>query len=182
MTDQRATGTVKWFDNEKGYGFIGRDEGDDVFVHVADVQRSGLTTLFENQRLEFDIKETPKGLQAENLEPAEKELEPQLAPDIGPPPSEPVSLADVFYSASLHMFALEGANPANCKLGDANTLADVDPKFRIDMNIVGPYDDENYEEFYERKLEILGDLGELAALDKAKDAVVDFLRRHADLS
>jgi CspA family cold shock protein len=175
MTDQRATGTVKWFDNEKGYGFIGRQEGDDVFVHVADVQRSGLTTLFEGQQLDFDIKQTPKGLQAENLEPVE--IEPPQ-PDIGPPPTEPISLADIFYAASLHMFELEAVNPENCEVDAGATLADVDPKFRIDMNIVGPYDDESYEEFFERKLEILSDLGELAGLSQARKAVVDYLRRH----
>ncbi len=179
MTRQRATGVVKWFDNEKGYGFIGRRHGDDVFVHIADVQRSGLTTLFEGQRVDFDIKETPKGLQAENLEPVE--IEPQLPPDIGPPPAEPVSLADVFYAAALHMFELERADPTQCEVWDGTSLADVDPKFRIDMNIVGPYDDESYQEFFERKLQILEELGRLAGLRVARNAVLDYLRKHEGL-
>lgn len=178
MPPERATGVVKWFDNEKGYGFIGRQHGDDVFVHIADVQRSGLTTLFEGQRLDFDIKETPKGLQAENLEPVE--LEPQLPPDIGPPPTEPVSLADVFYAAAIHMFELERADPEQCEVWEGTNLAELDPKFRVDMNIVGPYDDEEYHEFFERKLKILEDLGRLAGLRVARNAVLEFLRKHEE--
>ncbi len=176
MAKERATGVVKWFDTQKGYGFIGQEEGDDVFVHIADVQRSGLTTLFEGQRVEFDIKETPKGLQAEDLEPVE--VEPQLPPDVGPPPAEPVSLADVFYAACLNMFELERADPERCEVWNSTTLAEVDPKFRVDMNIVGPYDDEDQEEFFERKLSILEELGQLAGLRVARDAVLEFLRQH----
>ncbi len=175
MPPERATGVVKWFDNEKGYGFIGRQHGPDVFVHIADVQRSGLATLFDGQRVDFDIKETPKGLQAENLEPVE--LVPQLPSDIGPPPAEPVSLADVFYAAALHMIELERADPAQCEVWEGTSLADVDPKFRIDMNIVGPYDDESHHEFFERKLTILEDLGRLAGLRVARNAVLEFLRK-----
>lgn len=174
MAKDRATGTVKWFDTQKGYGFIGREQGDDVFVHVADVQRSGMTTLFEGQQVDFDIKETPKGLQAENLEPVE--VEPQLPPDVGPPPAEPVSVADIFYAAALHMFELERADPEQCQLRDGTSLADVDPKFRVDMNIVGPYDDEDHQEFFERKLSILEELGRLAGLPAAREAVLDYLR------
>lgn len=175
MAQERATGTVKWFDNEKGYGFIGRQQGDDVFVHVADVQRSGMTTLFEGQRVEFDINETPKGLQAENLEPVE--VEPQLPPDVGLPPAEPVSLADVFYAATLHMFELEGADPEQVDVWNDTSLDEVDPKFRIDMDIVGPYDDEGYQEFFERKLEILDELGRLAGLRVARENILEFLRK-----
>ena len=174
MAKDRATGVVKWFDTQRGYGFIGREQGDDVFVHIADVQQSGLTTLFEGQRLDFDMKETPKGLQAENIEPVE--VEPQLPPDIGAPPAEPVGLADVFYAAALHLFELEGANPEQCTVWDDTTLADVDPKYRVDMDIVGPYDDESYEEFFERKLTIIEELGQLAGLRVARNAVLEFLR------
>ncbi|MFQ5854284.1 MAG: cold-shock protein [Anaerolineae bacterium] len=174
MPPERATGVVKWFDTQKGYGFIGRQHGDDVFIHIADVQRSGLTTLFEGQSVDFDIKETPKGLQAENLELVE--LEPELPPDVGPPPAEPVSLADVFYAAALHMFELERADPEQCEVWDDTTLADLDPKFRVDMNIVGPYDDESYREFFERKLKILEELGRLAGLRVARNAILEFLR------
>lgn len=176
MPPERATGVVKWFDANKGYGFIGREHGDDVFVHIADVQRSGLTTLFKGQRLDFDLKETPKGLQAENLEPVE--YEPELPPDVGPPPAEPVSLADVFYAAALHMAQLEHADPEECEVWDSTTLAEVDPKFRVDMDIVGPYDDESYHEFFERKLKILKELGRLAGLRVAREAVLEFLREH----
>lgn len=178
MAPERATGVVKWFDDSKGYGFIGREHGDDVFVHIADVQRSGLATLFKGQRLDFDLKKTPKGLQAENLEPIE--LEPQLPPDVGPPPAEPVSLADVFYAAALHMFELERADPEQCEVWDGTPLAEVDPKFRVNMDIVGPYDDESYHDFFERKLEILEELGRLAGLRMARNAVLEFLREREE--
>jgi len=61
-------GVVKWFNNDKGYGFIKRDTGDDVFVHhTAIVNQSGYRTLNEGERVEFDVKNGPKGLQAENV-------------------------------------------------------------------------------------------------------------------
>ena len=63
------TGTVKWFNNEKGYGFIKRESGEDVFVHhTAIVNQSGYRTLGEGDRVEFDVKQGPKGLQAENVQ------------------------------------------------------------------------------------------------------------------
>jgi cold shock protein len=65
----KETGHVKWFNDEKGYGFITRDGGqDDVFVHFrAIVSESGRKTLYENQRVEFAVTEGPKGLQAESV-------------------------------------------------------------------------------------------------------------------
>jgi CspA family cold shock protein len=60
-------GTVKWFNNDKGYGFIKRETGDDVFVHHTAIQSSGYRTLNEGERVEFDVKQGPKGLQAENV-------------------------------------------------------------------------------------------------------------------
>jgi len=61
-------GIVKWFNNDKGYGFIKRDTGDDVFVHhTAIVNQSGYRTLNEGEKVEFDVKHGPKGLQAENV-------------------------------------------------------------------------------------------------------------------
>jgi CspA family cold shock protein len=62
-----AQGTVKWFSNEKGYGFIERDEGDDVFVHFTAIAMEGYKTLREGQRVEFEIVEGGKGLQAANV-------------------------------------------------------------------------------------------------------------------
>jgi CspA family cold shock protein len=62
-----AQGTVKWFNNEKGYGFISVDGGDDVFVHYSAIQSDGYRALDENQRVEFDVVTGPKGPQAETV-------------------------------------------------------------------------------------------------------------------
>jgi CspA family cold shock protein len=64
-----AQGTVKWFSNEKGYGFIQRDEGDDVFVHHSAVEMEGYRSLTEGQRVEFEVVQGDKGLQASNVKP-----------------------------------------------------------------------------------------------------------------
>ena len=64
-----TTGTVKWFSNEKGYGFIARGDGDDVFVHFSAIQGDGYRTLAEGQEVEFDIVDGPKGKQAANVRP-----------------------------------------------------------------------------------------------------------------
>ena len=61
------TGRVKWFNERKGFGFISRDDGDDVFVHFSEIESEGFKTLSENQEVSFDIKEGPKGLQAANV-------------------------------------------------------------------------------------------------------------------
>jgi CspA family cold shock protein len=58
---------VKWFSNEKGYGFIEREEGDDVFVHFSAIAMDGYKTLTEGQRVEFEIVQGDKGLQAANV-------------------------------------------------------------------------------------------------------------------
>ena len=63
MTD----GKVKWFNEQKGYGFISRDDGDDVFVHFSEIVSDGFKTLAENQEVTFEIKEGPRGLQASNV-------------------------------------------------------------------------------------------------------------------
>lgn len=60
-------GTVKWFNNSKGYGFISREEGDDVFVHFNAIQGDGYKTLDEGDEVEFEIGQGPKGLQATNV-------------------------------------------------------------------------------------------------------------------
>ena len=63
----RHTGTVKWFNEAKGYGFIARTDGDDVFVHFSAIQGSGFRTLAEGQAVEFEVVEGPKGKQAANV-------------------------------------------------------------------------------------------------------------------
>ena len=62
-----AVGTVKWFSNEKGYGFIEREEGEDVFVHFSAITMEGYKSLTEGQRVEFDVVQGTKGLQAANV-------------------------------------------------------------------------------------------------------------------
>ena len=62
-----ATGTVKWFNNAKGFGFIEREEGPDVFVHYTAIESSGYRSLEDGQRVEFEVVEGPKGLQANNV-------------------------------------------------------------------------------------------------------------------
>ena len=61
-------GTVKWFSNEKGYGFIEREQGDDVFVHFSAITMDGYRSLQEGQRVEFDVEQGDKGLQAKNVQ------------------------------------------------------------------------------------------------------------------
>ncbi len=65
--NERITGTVKWFNAAKGYGFIGREDGDDVFVHFSALQMDGYKRLDKGQAVEFTIEEGPKGLQAANV-------------------------------------------------------------------------------------------------------------------
>jgi CspA family cold shock protein len=63
----RNTGTVKWFNDAKGYGFIARENGDDVFVHYSAISGSGFRSLSEGQAVEFDVVDGPKGKQAANV-------------------------------------------------------------------------------------------------------------------
>jgi CspA family cold shock protein len=60
----QETGRVKWFNDAKGYGFIERESGPDVFVHYSEIGGDGFRTLEEGQRVQFDVKEGPKGLHA----------------------------------------------------------------------------------------------------------------------
>lgn len=65
-----ARGTVKWFNDQKGYGFISQESGPDVFVHFSAIQGEGFKTLAEGQSVEFDVTQGPKGAQASNVRPA----------------------------------------------------------------------------------------------------------------
>ena len=62
-------GTVKWFNDAKGYGFISRQSGEDVFVHFSAIQAGGFKSLQEGQTVQFDVTKGPKGWQAENVQP-----------------------------------------------------------------------------------------------------------------
>jgi len=67
-----ATGTVKWFNADKGFGFIAPDDGgEDLFAHFSAIVAKGFKTLLENQRVKFDVVTGPKGKQAANIEPIE---------------------------------------------------------------------------------------------------------------
>ena len=66
MSD-RIVGTVKWFNKDKGFGFIAQENGPDVFVHFTAIQANGFRTLEEGQKVEFSIEQGPKGLQAANV-------------------------------------------------------------------------------------------------------------------
>jgi CspA family cold shock protein len=65
--EERITGTVKWFNAKKGYGFLERPDGPDVFVHFSAIQTDGYRTLVEGQQVEFSVEQGPKGLQAANV-------------------------------------------------------------------------------------------------------------------
>ena len=67
MMTERETGTVKWFNASKGYGFIERDNGEDVFVHYSEIAGDGYRSLDEGQRVEFTVAEGQKGLQAQGV-------------------------------------------------------------------------------------------------------------------
>jgi len=65
----RSTGTVKWFNDAKGFGFITTESGEDVFVHFSAIQAQGFRSLAEGSAVEFDLVQGPKGLQAANVTP-----------------------------------------------------------------------------------------------------------------
>ncbi len=69
MMSQKVVGTVKWFNADKGYGFITQPDGEDVFCHYSAIDMSGFKTLEEAQEVEFEVEESPKGLQAINVIP-----------------------------------------------------------------------------------------------------------------
>jgi cold shock protein len=67
QSNTMETGTVKWFNDAKGYGFISRQNGEDVFVHFSAIQAGGFRSLQEGQQVQFDVVKGPKGWQAENV-------------------------------------------------------------------------------------------------------------------
>ena len=64
---ERVQGTVKWFNGDKGYGFISREDGDDLFVHYSEIQTDGFRTLREGDKVEFEVTQGKKGLQASSV-------------------------------------------------------------------------------------------------------------------
>ena len=70
MSGQLISGIVKWFNDDKGFGFIERDSGPDVFVHFRAIVGEGRRSLFEGQKVTFEVIQGQKGLQAENVKPA----------------------------------------------------------------------------------------------------------------
>jgi cold shock protein len=68
IKNQMEQGTVKWFNSDKGFGFISRENGEDVFVHFSAIQSNGYRSLQEGQAVSFDVKRGPKGWQAENVQ------------------------------------------------------------------------------------------------------------------
>jgi CspA family cold shock protein len=66
---EKETGTVKWFNDAKGYGFISREAGEDVFVHHSAIEGEGFRSLHENQQVEFVVEQGPKGLRAAHVKP-----------------------------------------------------------------------------------------------------------------
>ena len=64
-----AKGSVKWFNDQKGYGFVTQEDGTDIFVHFSAIQGEGFKTLHEGQEVEFDVTDGPKGAQASNVRP-----------------------------------------------------------------------------------------------------------------
>ena len=71
MATERVIGTVKWFNATKGYGFLAREGGEDVFVHFSAITMSGYRSLTEGQQVEFSVEQGPKGLQAVNVTPVQ---------------------------------------------------------------------------------------------------------------
>jgi|TARA_B100002019_G_scaffold147423_1_gene126918 CspA family cold shock protein len=67
MSDQLETGSVKWFNDDKGFGFIARENGDDVFVHFSAINAEGRKTLLEGQQVSFEVETGQKGPQANNV-------------------------------------------------------------------------------------------------------------------
>jgi CspA family cold shock protein len=67
MSEQKETGTVKWFNDQKGFGFIGREDGNDVFVHHSAIVSEGFRSLTEGDRVEFSVEDGPKGPSAANV-------------------------------------------------------------------------------------------------------------------
>jgi CspA family cold shock protein len=66
-----ARGRVKWFSEKKGYGFISREDGDDIFVHYSAIKKDGFKTLHEGEEVEFEVSQGEKGLQATDVMPVE---------------------------------------------------------------------------------------------------------------
>jgi CspA family cold shock protein len=99
-------GTVKWFNDAKGFGFIQRDGGEDVFVHHTAIQSNGFRSLAEGQRVEFKVTKGQKGLQAEEVR--------ALSPTTSPP--EHTAPAELTFSRNLLRLFPDNSRPAECRV------------------------------------------------------------------
>jgi cold shock CspA family protein len=176
-SEVRERGVVKWFDPEIGYGFIDRRHGEDVFVHIADVQRSGIDRLYEGQQVEFYVKETQKGLQAEGLTFVETDA---VAP-AAPTSISDITLAEVFYATALRLYEQERLDPREVEAWKGITLADKDPGFRVELDIVGPYEGESSDEHFGRQVDVVEGLSKLAGLSLVRADIALRLRESRGL-
>ncbi len=92
-----ARGKVKWFNDSKGYGFIEQPDGEDVFVHFSAISMEGFKTLTEGEEVDFEVRETDKGLQAANVQRGQESIEEVADPvEMGDPmgTADPMGMAD----------------------------------------------------------------------------------------